>query len=236
MVYGTAPSAGAIVPTRRLHRQAMGALAGISALVLMAAVTLMHTRGKVGLLQGELVRYPYMNTEMLVRSPVWKMREAKLEHAKAKVGQVLAQDMRKMWTERAENKKGDSLKGEDKRLSELKEVEALKKRYHAIELALAKAPVLQQVQGSSVGRPEEMLVRDPRNGQMYLLYEYHVPGAGTSAEYLGGDGGMDSDYDAVSAPSEYFATDEKGDAPFGFMRGFGPADRHPTFQVCAVSD
>ena len=25
---------------------------------------------------------------------------------------------------------------------------------------------------------------------------------------------MDSDYDEVSAPSEYFATDEKGDAPF----------------------
>ena len=47
-----------------------------------------------------------------------------------------------------------------------------------------------------------------------MLYEYHVPGAGTSAEYLGGDGGMASDYDAVSAPSEYFATDEKGDAPF----------------------
>jgi hypothetical protein len=25
---------------------------------------------------------------------------------------------------------------------------------------------------------------------------------------------MESDYDAVSAPSEYFATDEKGDAAF----------------------
>merc|ERR1719199_2335041 len=63
-----------------------------------------------------------------------------------------------------------------------------------------------------------------------VLYEYHVPGAGTSAEYLGGDGGLDSDYDAVTAPSEYFATDEKGDAPFGGMRGIGPAERDPTYQ------
>jgi len=63
-----------------------------------------------------------------------------------------------------------------------------------------------------------------------VLYEYHVPGAGTSAEYLGGDGGLDSDYDAVTAPSEYFATDEKGDAPFGDMRGIGPAERDPTYQ------
>ena len=42
-----------------------------------------------------------------------------------------------------------------------------------------------------------------------------MPGEGTPAEYLGGDNGVDSDYDEVSAPSEYFATDEKGDAQFG---------------------
>jgi hypothetical protein len=58
------------------------------------------------------------------------------------------------------------------------------------------------------------------------LYEYHVPG-----DYLGGDGGMDSDYDDVIAPSEFFGTDEKGDAPFGDLRGFGPADRAPIYQV-----
>lgn len=60
------------------------------------------------------------------------------------------------------------------------------------------------------------------------LYEYHVPG-----DYLGGDGGMDSDYDDVTAPSEFFATDEKGDAPFGDLRGFGPADRAPIYQVAS---
>jgi len=53
-----------------------------------------------------------------------------------------------------------------------------------------------------------------------------VPG-----DYLGGDGGMDSDYDDVIAPSEFFGTDEKGDAPFGDIRGFGPADRAPIYQV-----
>lgn len=59
------------------------------------------------------------------------------------------------------------------------------------------------------------------------LYEYHVPG-----DYLGGDGGMDSDYDDVLAPSEFYGMDQKGDAPFGDLRGFGPADRMPTYQVC----
>ena len=40
------------------------------------------------------------------------------------------------------------------------------------------------------------------------LYEYHVPG-----DYLGGDGGMDSDYDDVIAPSEFYGMDQKvGDA------------------------
>jgi hypothetical protein len=41
---------------------------------------------------------------------------------------------------------------------------------------------------------------------------------------------MGSDYDEVIAPSEYFATDEKGDAAFGEMRGDGPADRVDTYQ------
>lgn len=57
------------------------------------------------------------------------------------------------------------------------------------------------------------------------LYEFHVPG-----DYLGGDGGMDSDYDDAIAPSEFFGTDEKGDAPFGDLRGFAPADRAPIYQ------
>ena len=55
--------------------------------------------------------------------------------------------------------------------------------------------------------------------------QYHV-----TADYLGGDGGMESDYDDVIAPSEFFGTDEKGDAPFGDLRGFGPADRAPIYQ------
>ena len=41
---------------------------------------------------------------------------------------------------------------------------------------------------------------------------------------------MESDYDDVIAPSEFFGTDEKGDAPFGDLRGFGPADRAPIYQ------
>jgi len=41
----------------------------------------------------------------LVRAPVWKAREAKLEHAKKVVGQALAQDMRKLWKDRAVDKK-----------------------------------------------------------------------------------------------------------------------------------
>ena len=169
--------------------------------------------------------------EELVRSPVWSAERARLERAQAKVGQVLAQDMRKMWADRAADKKKDTLKGEDKDLNELKQVENLKRRYDAIESALASAPQLRQVQGASAGRPGELLVEDPRTGQVYMpkepckeafggqkrhtdlglpqrymlfeyhmpaavererspiqvvpanrLYEWHVPGAGTSAE------------------------------------------------------
>ena len=40
---------------------------------------------------------------------------------------------------------------------------------------------------------------------------------------------MDSDYDDALAPSEYFAADEKGDAPFG-GHGFGPEERSPIYQ------
>ena len=141
-----------------------------------------------------------------MRSPVWRAEHARLEHAKTKVGQVLAQDMRKMWADRAADKKKDTLKGEDKELAELRQVENLKRRYDAIESALAHAPQLHQVQGMSAARTGELLVEDPRTGQMYMLYEYnmpeaveqerspiqvvpanrlyewHVPGAGTSAE------------------------------------------------------
>jgi len=56
------------------------------------------------------------------------------------------------------------------------------------------------------------------------LYEYHVPG-----DYLGGDGGMESDYDDVLAPSEFYGTDQKGDAAFG-GHGFGAEERNPTYQ------
>ena len=171
--------------------------------VLVAAVALVHTGSKVGLLQAQPVRYPFVNTEMLARSPVWNVK--KLEHAKYKVGQVLAQDMRKMFADRSADKKKDSIKGEDKQLKQLKEVEMLKARYDAIEVALAHAPQLQMMQGASAGQPGELLVQDPRTGQIYLLYEYHVPGG-----YLGGEG----DYDGTIAPSAYFAGDEKGDAPF----------------------
>ena len=96
-------------------------------MVLVAAVALVHTGSKVGLLQAEPVRYPFVNTEMLARSPVWNVK--KLEHAKYKVGQVLAQDMRKMFADRSADKKKDSIKGEDKQLKQLKEVEMLKARY-----------------------------------------------------------------------------------------------------------
>ena len=34
----------------------------------------------------------------------------------------------------------------------------------------------------------------------------------------------------VTAPNDFYGTDQKGDAAFGDLRGFGPADRHPTYQ------
>jgi hypothetical protein len=45
----------------------------------------------------------------------------------------------------------------------------------------------------------------------------------------GGDGGVESEYDDMLAPSDYFATDEKGDAAFG-EHGFGAAERSPIYQ------
>jgi len=76
--------------------------------------------------------------------------------------------------------------------------------------------------GGGAARVRKSRARAHRQQQ---LYEYHVPG-----DYLGGDGGMDSEYDDVIAPSEFFGTDEKGDAAFGDLRGFGPADRAPIYQ------
>ena len=40
---------------------------------------------------------------------------------------------------------------------------------------------------------------------------------------------MESDYDDVIAPSEFFGTDEKGDAAFG-EHGFGAEERNPIYQ------
>jgi hypothetical protein len=59
----------------------------------------------------------------------------------------------------------------------------------------------------------------------YTTYTPARPG-----DYLGGDGGMDSDYDDVLAPSEFYGTDEKGDAAFG-EHGFGAEERNPIYQV-----
>lgn len=78
---------------------------------------------------------------------------------------------------------------------------------------------------SSGGRPRSTRTRRAHaHTAQQQLYEYHVPG-----DYLGGDGGVDSDYDAVISPSEYFGTDEKGDAAFG-EHGFGAADRNSIYQ------
>jgi hypothetical protein len=82
---------------------------------------------------------------------------------------------------------------------------------------------LQELFGGAAARARKSSARPRRQQQ---LYEYHVPG-----DYLGGDGGVESDYDDVIAPSEFFGADEKGDAPFGDLRGFGPADRAPIYQV-----
>ena len=105
MAGGTFAAGPRIVPVKQLHRQAMGALAAVSAVVLVAAVGLMHSGSKIGLLQAEPVRIGFVNAHQLVSAPVWKAREAKLEHAKNVVGQALAQDMRKMWKDRTVDKK-----------------------------------------------------------------------------------------------------------------------------------
>ena len=176
---GTFPAAPAVVPTRQLHRQAMAVLGAVCALVVVACVALVHTGSRATLVQVAAVqRVPVMAPAELARAPVWAPR---LEHAKAKVGQALAQDMRKLWADDRRDKTHDSLVNEDKDLSELRQVEFLKNRYEAIEKALAVAPMLDQVQGARAARPGELLVQNPRTGQRFLLYEYHVPGAGTSA-------------------------------------------------------
>lgn len=90
---------------------------------------------------------------------------------------------------------------------------------------------LQQLFGNGMSRVMDKIARTRSTRKRFpravhqQLYEYHVPGG-----YLGGDGGIGSDYAAVSAPSEYFAMDEQGDAAFG-EHGFGAADRSPIYQV-----
>jgi hypothetical protein len=82
-------------------------------------------------------------------------------------------------------------------------VEALKSRFDAISDAVERAPqLLSQLPGPRIV--------DPRTGQVYGLYEYHVPGGYEDAELM---------------PQEPFANDLKGIAPFEWG-----IERNPIYQ------
>ncbi|EKX39574.1 hypothetical protein GUITHDRAFT_164897, partial [Guillardia theta CCMP2712] len=202
---------------RGKHREAMAALACISSVTLLAALALVSSgTSKVGLFQGQPMVAPVIDSRELAMAPAfWKT--SMLHSEERVVAKNLAADMRKLWAAQKSRKNKDNNKVEKQELSDLKKVELAKKRYDTLAAIINEAPVLRRMNSD---KPHEVLAQDPRTGQIFVLYEYHVPGG-----YLGGDNGVDSDYDAVTAPSEYYSSAEKGDAPFTWS-----IDRNPIYQ------
>ena len=186
-------------------------------MTLLAALALVSSgTSKVGLFQGQPMVAPVIDSRELAMAPAfWKT--SMLHSEERVVAKNLAADMRKLWAAQKSRKSKDNNKVEKQELSDLKKVELAKRRYDTLAALINEAPVLRRMNSD---KPHEVLAQDPRTGQVFVLYEYHVPGG-----YLGGDNGVDSDYDAVTAPSEYYSSAQKGDAPFTWS-----IDRNPIYQ------
>ena len=82
------------------------------------------------------------------RTGMLAQRPSRLRMAERKVGQRLAQDMRKLWADRAANKQQDTMRGEAKELHELKRVQFLKRRRGVMQQALSGAALQQAPAGT----------------------------------------------------------------------------------------
>ena len=188
---------------RKIHREAVVAVLVICSMTLIAAgyaaiYAGQHTGSAVNLLEISPINVPVVSVSQLARmEEYWNDRELSLEAEKKQIGSVLAEDMRRAW----------SAKSEGQKVQDLRRVEILRNRFESILSALESSPVLTKFNGPN----GEVRGYNPRTGQVYQLYEYHVPG-----NY------PDADLDL----NPLLADDEKklGD-PFK-----DPAGRNPTYQ------
>eukprot|EP00286_Rhodomonas_abbreviata_P029622 CAMPEP_0181315688 /NCGR_PEP_ID=MMETSP1101-20121128/15507_1 /TAXON_ID=46948 /ORGANISM="Rhodomonas abbreviata, Strain Caron Lab Isolate" /LENGTH=258 /DNA_ID=CAMNT_0023422909 /DNA_START=21 /DNA_END=793 /DNA_ORIENTATION=- len=155
---------------RKLHRQAMMAIAGFCALTL-AAVCVVLSRGSVytGLLQvvPQNPRVPFTTMQQLAAAPVWAHEEM-LNQEETKVGAKLATEMRKYWKAKGATKKADK-----------EEFNKLHARFESILAAMDKAPVLKRLPEKS---RSGMRVVDPRSGQVFQLYPYNPADEGAELD------------------------------------------------------
>jgi hypothetical protein len=115
------------------HKQAVAAIAAISAAMLLASacVLMAGTGNRTGLLEHVVERAPYMSARALAHSPVWRAdvekavadKEHQLHMAKKQVGAALKKDMKELFSAKDKN-----LKDEHTKLHELKQVEVLSRR------------------------------------------------------------------------------------------------------------
>ncbi|KAJ1485234.1 hypothetical protein T484DRAFT_1892898 [Baffinella frigidus] len=222
------------------HKQAVAAIAAISAAMLLASacVLMAGTGHRTGLLEHVVERAPYMSARALAHSPVWRQdvtkavadKERQLQKAKKQVGEQLKQDMTQLF-----DAKDTDLKQEHTKLHELKQVEVMKGRYEAILHAIETAPVLTPEAPDDMREAEEQLgggaaqvapkgakqaqaqqekgmkVVDERNGRVYVLYPYNPAPGGYADKEL--------------SPDPLMADDEK---TFGNFND--PISRNPIYQ------
>eukprot|EP00960_Hanusia_phi_P056573 763317-Hanusia_phi.AAC.1 len=151
-------------------------------ITLLAAFALVSSgSSKVGLFQGQPVVAPVINSRELAVSPAFWKDTSMLHTKEQAVGKTLASDMRKLWAAETSRKHKDDVKVEKQEIADLKKVELAKRHYQSLAALINEAPVLRRMRSE---KPHEMLAQDPRTGQIFVLYEYHVPGG-----YLGGDNG-----------------------------------------------
>ena len=137
--------------------QAVASILAILGVTLLAASYAgLHANQRVGstidLLQIVPTNVPFMRIAQLQQ----------LAQEKKEVGDVLGEDMREMW----------AAKSKTAQEQDLRQVEAMRNRYDSILAAMATSPALRQFPGPN----NEMRAVNPATGQVFQMYEYHVPG------------------------------------------------------------
>ena len=202
-VYGSVDEVASTRKDRRFHREAILSVLVISSVTLIAAGYAaihagQHSGSAINLLEVTPINVPVITASQLARlEEYWNDRDGVLEAEKRQIGTVLANDMRQAW----------SAESQGAEIHDLRKVELLRNRYDSIISALKSAPVLSKFRGPN----GELRGFDPSSGNVYQLYEYHVPGDYEDAE-LDLHPGLAQDEKTMGEPFK------------------APAERNPTYQ------